>query len=95
MWQEADIKAIEPHLLVAGSTAGDCANCKEMGIPLDSKSCPKCGCLFRYIGTRISSSIREAKRLRAKRPDLILIDFQDFKNVTARDKARGFLNGQI
>ncbi|MGB2705240.1 MAG: hypothetical protein WBC74_00020 [Candidatus Omnitrophota bacterium] len=93
IWQEADIQSIEPHLLIAGATAGSCASCKEMGIPFDAKNCPKCGTLFRYIGTRISNSIKEAKRLRAKRPDLILIEFQDFKDAQTRSSAHDFLDG--
>lgn len=95
MWQETDIQSIEPHLLIAGSTTADCASCKEIGISFEAKNCPKCGTFFKYLGTRISNSSREAKRLRAKRPDLILIDFQDFKEVIARDKAHGFLDGNL
>ena len=95
VWQEVDIGEIEPHLLVAGSTTGDCGKCKEIGISLDAKNCPKCGAQFKYTGTRISSSAVEARRLRARRPDLVLIDFQDFKNVLSRRKARGFLNGGL
>lgn len=91
IWKEADIKAIAEHLLIAGSTTGDCGNCKEVGISLDAKECPKCGNLFKYMGTRISNSIREAKRLRLKRPNLIIIDFRDFKEMQARSKARGIL----
>ena len=91
IWQEVDIKTIEPHLLIAGNVSGDCANCKEVGIPFESKTCPKCGTLFKYMGTRISNSIKEAKRLRIKRPDLVLIDFKDFKEIQARTKAHGIL----
>jgi len=95
IWQEADIKSIKPHLLIAGSTTGDCISCREVGISFEAKNCPKCGTLFRYIGTRISNSAKEAKRLRAKRPDLILIEFQDFKSAQARSSAHGFLDGVL
>ncbi len=91
VWQEVDIQEIEPHLLIAGNVTGDCGNCKEINISLDAKQCPKCGTSFKYMGTRISNSPREAKRLRAKRPDAILIDFKDFKEIQVRKKARGFL----
>ena len=89
VWKEMDADAIKPHLLIAGSTTGDCANCKDIGISFEAKNCPKCGTVFKYIGTRISNSAREAKRLRARRPDLMLIEYDDFKQIQARTKARG------
>ena len=91
VWEEVDISQIEPHLLIAGSTVGDCGKCKEVGISFDSKTCPKCGTSFRFMATRLAASPREAKRLRSKRPDLLTIDFNDFKEAQARNKARGFL----
>jgi len=91
VWQEIDIKEIEPRLLIAGSTSADCGNCKEIGIPFGTITCPKCQAAFKYMGTRLPSSPREAKRLRAKRPDLILIELKDFKEAQARTRARGIL----
>lgn len=91
IWQEVNLGEIEPQLLIAGSTTGDCASCREVGIQLDARTCPKCGLVFKYMGTRISNSAGEAKRLKAKRPDLIIIDFRDFKELQARAKAQGFL----
>ena len=91
VWQEMDIKEIEPRLLIAGTIGADCGNCKEVGISFDAITCPKCGAAFKYIGTRISDSMKEAKRLKRKRPDLVLINYKDVKELQARDKARGFL----
>ena len=93
VWQEMEIKSIEPYLLIAGSTTADCASCKEVSISLDAKTCPKCGTSFKYMGTRLSSSPKEARRLKTKRPDLTIIEFKDFKGALSRDKAHGFLNG--
>lgn len=93
IWQKVDVDLIGPHLLIAGSLTADCGNCKEVNIRIDSRNCPNCKTAFSYIGTRISSSAKEAKRLRAKRPDLTVIEFADFKEVEARKKARGFLGG--
>ena len=91
VWQEMDIKAIKPHLLIAGNVSADCGNCKEINVSMDAKNCPKCGTIYKYMATRISGSIREAKRLKSKRPDLTVIEFNDFKELQARSKARGFL----
>jgi len=91
VWNEIDINEIEPRLLIAGSTSADCGNCKEVGMPFDTIRCPKCGVAFKYMGTRLAGSVSEAKRLKLKRPDLVLLDFKDFKEAKARSKARGFL----
>ncbi|MBN1354613.1 MAG: hypothetical protein JW994_08115 [Candidatus Omnitrophica bacterium] len=91
IWQEVDIKTVEPHLLIAGHTTADCGNCKEIGISLDAVTCPKCGTAFKYISSRIFDSSKEAKRFKVRRPDLTIIDFRDFKEIQARIKAHGFL----
>lgn len=91
IWQEMDIRLITPHMLIAGQVTGDCSNCKEVGIPFEAKTCPKCGIDFKYMGTRVSSSAKEAKRLHHKRPDLTLVELSDIKEIQAREKARGFL----
>ncbi len=89
VWQELDIKAVKANLLIAGSISGDCANCKEISIPIDSVKCPACGTGFKYIATRISEFSGEAKKLHAKRPDVTIIDFSDYKQARSRDKAKG------
>jgi hypothetical protein len=91
VWQEVSVKDVSPHLLIAGELSADCWNCKEVGIAFETKNCPTCGTLFKYMGTRLTGTVREAKRLRAKRPDLILIDLKDFKEGEARKRAHGFL----
>jgi len=89
IWQEVDIDEVGPQLLIAGSTTADCGKCKEISLPFDTRTCPKCGTYFKYMSTRISESPGEAKRLKAKRPDLIIVDFRDFKDIKARNKAKG------
>jgi len=89
VWKNVELEKIEPELLMVGTISCDCAKCREAGIPLDAKKCPKCGTTFRYLSSRHSSSIKEAKRLKEKRPDLELIEYKDFKEVQARRKARG------
>ena len=42
VWQEIDIKEIEPRLLIGGTVSADCGNCKEVGISFDAVTCPKC-----------------------------------------------------
>ena len=91
VWQELGLKEIESQLLIAGHVSGDCGNCREIGISFDSTNCPKCRNIFKYMATRLSDSPKEARRLKTKRPDLVLIDLKDFKDGAARRKAKGFL----
>jgi len=86
VWKEMDINDIEKHLLVAGEVSGDCSSCRELGINYSlSKSCPKCGNEFKYIATRF----HEIKKIKQKRPDLIFIDFEDYKKAAGKIKAKG------
>ena len=92
VWKDLDLEDIEKHLLIAGDPTGDCANCKDVGINIrDAKSCPKCNTQFKYIATRVGSTVVQAKRLKTKRPDLIAIEFLDFKNAKARSQAHKFM----
>ena len=92
VWKDLDLDDIGRHLLIAGDPMGDCANCREVGIDIsNAKSCPKCNTEFKYIATRVHSSALQAKRLKAKRPDLIAIELSDFKNVQARNEAQRFM----
>lgn len=91
IWQEVNIDDVSTHLLICGNITGDCNNCREIGISLEATSCPKCNTGFKYITTRISNSTHELKRIKRKRPDLIVIDYRDFKEADARRRARGLL----
>ena len=92
VWQYLDLFEVQKHLLICGDPTGNCANCREVGINIqDTKSCPACKTEFKYIATRVKGSTFQAKRLKAKRPDLIAIDFSDFKDAQARSEARKFL----
>ena len=89
VWKEFDIEDISGHLLVVGDIKGDCANCRELGIDYSNvKSCPKCGTLFKFIASRS----KEVKKIIKKRPDLVFVDFEDYKNRLAKIKARGLLS---
>lgn len=85
VWKEMEVSDIEKHLLIVGEVTGDCSNCRELGINYSSaKVCPKCGKEFKYIATRF----HEIGKIKQKRPDLIFIDFEDYKKITGKMKAR-------
>ena len=85
VWKEVDIGDVSKHLLIAGALTADCSNCRELGINYaNANSCPKCGTDFKYIASRT----KEIKKIKQKRPDLIFIDFDDYKRVTGFMKAK-------
>jgi hypothetical protein len=85
VWKEMDILDIEKHLLIAGDVSGDCSSCRKLGINYSSaKTCPECGNEFKYIASRS----HEIKKIKQRRPDLIFIDFDDYKKATGKIKAR-------
>ncbi|MFH1790879.1 MAG: hypothetical protein ABH885_02710 [Candidatus Omnitrophota bacterium] len=94
VWSELDMDLIKRHTLIAGDPAGDCANCKEVGINIQvSKKCPNCGTEFKYIATRLQNNPSQARKLKAKRPDLTAIDLSDYKEAYGRSQARDLMGG--
>jgi len=88
VWKEFDINDISEHLLIVGDAAGDCSKCRTLGIDYsNAKTCPKCATVFKYVASRT----KEIKKIINKRPDLIFIDFDDYKKVSGKIKARGLL----
>ena len=96
IWEERNLSEIAAHLLILGDALGDCAACRCLGINLSQKSCPQCKTEFRYVTSRrIESHPGEAyrivRRARQERPDLVFVDYIDFKSLTGRAKGRDFL----
>ena len=77
IWQEQDTEEIKKHLLMAGDLAGDCLNCRQMGIDYKTaKECPGCRTVFKYIASR--SPLADGglvHRIKQARPELVFIDF--------------------
>lgn len=92
VWREVDIGEMENHLLVVGHLRSDCANCKELGLDLSEKKCPKCGTEFKYASTRVTGEHKFSTliKIKNKRPDLICVDFDDFKRMSGKSKAQQF-----
>jgi hypothetical protein len=92
IWHQEEPDQIAKHLLIAGDLSGDCANCRQIGIDYKTaKECPNCHAVFKYIASR-SPSVDGGlvHRIKQTRPDLIFIDFSDFKKATGKDNAREF-----
>ena len=95
-WQVFDVEEVQKHLLILGDLTGDCASCRELGIHYqEARECPKCKTGFKYVTSRRLETnpgerFQIASRLRDKRPDLVFIDYDDYKRTLGRKKARDF-----
>ena len=97
-WQEIDLKDIESRMILAGELSSDCSHCREIGLDFSKiKSCSKCGTEFKYMSSRTASgtSVKFSiiKRIKTKRPDLIFVDYDDYKRLVSKSKAEDFLRG--
>jgi len=93
VWRQEDVALIKQHLLVVGDVSGDCANCKHIGIDYrTSQTCPNCKTEFKYIASR--SNVTDyggiVHKIKNARPELVFIDFNDFKRMSEKNKAREF-----
>jgi hypothetical protein len=95
-FQPFDIEELKQHLLIMGDLSGDCASCRALGIDFYSaQNCPECGTPFKFLTSRrLESNAGErfqwAKRMKEKRPDLVLIDYTDYSKLLGQKKARDF-----
>lgn len=94
IWKELEVDDIAKQLLLVSEVSGICQNCKNLGIDyLTVKECPHCKTVYKYIAVRTDNKSdlhMKVKRLIEKRSDLILIDYEDFKNYFNRIKAKEF-----
>ena len=96
VWQSVDVEGISKHLLIVGDITADCVNCRELGIAYaTTKNCPQCGTDFRFIASRNTGKLDRnragtVKRIKDRRPDLTLIDYEDYKEITGKKQARDF-----
>ena len=97
VWQPIDIREAEKHLLIAGDTIGDCASCRCLGISYEALSCPQCKTPFQYVTSRRAENhpgeaFRIVQRLKEKRPDLVFIDYADYKHLSGKLKGKDLLS---
>lgn len=96
IWQACDVDEVTKHLLIVGDITADCTNCRELGIDYtQTKSCPQCGTVFRFIASRNTGKLDRnrgatVKRIKDRRPDLTFIDYEDYKEITGKQQARDF-----
>lgn len=92
VYQNLDLHEVKEHLLVYGALNGQCAHCQTMEIRLDAQTCPSCGTAFRYLAFRnVKDHMPKILNLQQTRPQLILVDYEDYKHHAGALKAEEFL----
>jgi len=96
VWRELDIEEVQKHLLLAGELTANCENCRQMGVDFfREKTCPQCHTVFQYIGFRKKDNKAEElsiiARVKEKRLDLTIVDYEDIKHACGKSKARDLL----
>jgi len=92
VYQQRDILEIKEHLLIYGDLTANCANCQAIDIKFDSRQCPECKTAFKYIAFRnIKHHLPKLPKLQEERPDLIIVDHEDFARHWGAMKAQEFL----
>ncbi|MDD3295757.1 MAG: hypothetical protein PHU64_00160 [Candidatus Omnitrophica bacterium] len=92
VWKELDLQDIEKNLIVVGELSSECFACHKIGIDLHSIQCPGCGIYFKYVGFRRRVQAGYLKKLKDQHPQLLFIDFEDFKKSLGKRDARKLLD---
>ncbi len=98
VWQACNIEEISKCLLIVGDVTADCSACRELGIDYTkAEVCPKCGVKFHFITSRNTGRLDAnrggtVKRIKDRRPNLTFIDYEDYKEITGKQKAREFFS---
>ena len=101
VWKEFDIDDIKKHLLVCALTSSSCENCGKFGLDYNSaKACPDCKTEFKYIALKLSSDDKSQENIQVKkiiqtRYELIFINYDDYKKVTASTKAKDIFKAKF
>ncbi len=83
---------LKSHTLLYGVLSGSCSHCKEIDIKLDSLQCPSCNNVFKYIAfMNVSDHMPKMLKIAHERPDLIFVDYNDFKKIEGELRAKDIL----
>ena len=92
IYKKFHLDEVKTHLLTYGALSGSCAHCKELDVKLDAQTCPQCKTLFKYIAFQnVKDHLPKMLRISHERPDIIFVDYDDFKRLEGEEKAKGIL----
>ena len=93
IYKKNDVNQIKPHLMIYGDLNGSCANCNNLNVKLTDLQCPECKALFKYIAFRNPKNhIPKIYKLMEEKPDLVIIDYDDYHRALGDQKAKSIFN---
>jgi len=92
VFKKYDVKEVQKHLLVFGDLSANCGNCQAVNLKLEADKCPECNAEFQYIAFRnIKNHLPKLQKINDQKPQMVFIDYDDFKKNLSAVKARDFL----
>ncbi|OGX08707.1 MAG: hypothetical protein A2Z88_01800 [Omnitrophica WOR_2 bacterium GWA2_47_8] len=92
VYKKMDFNDIRDHLLIYGDLAASCSKCKALDVKLDAAKCPHCQTEFKYISFRnIKHHLPKMQKLVHERPQMTMVDFEDYTRIAGALKAEEFL----
>ncbi len=92
IYKKFHLDEVKFHLLTYGALSGTCANCKRMDLKLDVLQCPECGAEFKYIAFQnIRDHLPKMLKISHERPNIVFVDYDDFKKLEGEEKAKNIL----
>lgn len=92
IYKKFDFHHIQEHLLIYGDLSASCSKCKALDIKLDAAQCPSCHTEFNYIAFRnIRQHLPKVHKIMEERPDIQMVDFEDYTRIMGQVKAEEFL----
>lgn len=92
IYKQFYLDEVKTHLMTYGALSGMCANCKNMDVKLDMPKCPQCQTEFKYIAFQnIRDHMPKMLKVSHERPQIIFVDYDDFKKIEGEEKAKDIL----
>ena len=83
---------VKTHLMTYGALSGTCANCMHMDLKVDALKCPECNTEFKYVAFQnIREHMPKILKISSERPNIIFVDYDDFKKLQGEEKAKSIL----
>jgi hypothetical protein len=92
IYRKIDMNAIKDHVMLYGDISANCGKCNAFNIKLEMTRCPECGTEFKYIAFRnIAVHMPKVQKLAEERPQVLMVDYDDYKRNIGAVKAENFL----
>ena len=82
------IDEVKEHTLVCGDLSANCSKCNEMGLKLDTITCPECKTPFKYITFRsLKGNMPKVFKTVDQGGGMLVLDYDDYRHATGALKA--------